>query len=108
MLLNKDVFKPVQNAGIFFVAVAIFGFVFHKDSLNEPGFRWFIIIMTVWHLFTGLGILFKRIWGYYLLKFYLYVIVLGIPIGTWISMRSLKYIKENEIKRFFNSKSIEI
>ena len=108
MLVDYRIFRPVRNAGIFFVAIAIVGLAFHAGSLREPEFRWFIIIMTAGHLFTGLGILFRKVWGYYLLKSYLYLMLLGFPIGTWIAVKSLRYIKEKEIVRFFKSRIIEI
>jgi hypothetical protein len=109
MLLDENLFKPVKNAGICLIGIAVVGFAFHADSLRETGgVRWFIIVMAVWHLSTGIGMLSRKIWGFFLLKLYLYVLLLGFPIGTWIAVRSLKYIKENDIVRFFNSKNIKI
>ena len=108
MLLDDAIFRPVKIPGILFVAIAILGSAFHAGSLREPEFRCFIIFMTAWHLSTGLGILFRKIWGFYLLKSYLYFLLLGFPIGTWIAVKSLRYIKEKEIVRFFKSRIIEI
>jgi uncharacterized membrane protein YfcA len=57
--------------------------------------------MTIWYLITGVGVLTRRKWGYYLFKIFLYVLLLAFPIGTLIGYKSLKYIKRNNIKRLF-------
>jgi len=46
-------------------------------------------------------------WGYYLMKIYLFILLLGVPIGTYLALKALRYLKENEIKKFFG-KSITI
>jgi hypothetical protein len=59
------------------------------------------IIIATWYLITGVGILIKKKWGYYLFKFFLYVLLVSFPIGTIISYLSLQYMKRNDIKKFF-------
>jgi hypothetical protein len=62
---------------------------------------YFVITISLWYLITGIGILARREWGYYLFKSFLYVMFLAFPIGTIISYKSLGYMKRNNIKRFF-------
>ena len=40
-------------------------------------------------------------WGYYLLKFVVYILFLSFPIGTVISYSSLKYMKKNNVKELY-------
>jgi hypothetical protein len=54
-----------------------------------------------WYLITGIGILSQKRWGYYLFKFFLYILLLGFPIGTLISYKSLSYIRRNNIKELY-------
>lgn len=51
----------------------------------------------------GLGLTLRKIWGYYLFVVFLYLSYPGFPIGTLIAYKGLKYIKENDIKSFFNN-----
>jgi len=64
--------------------------------------NYFVIIVSAWYLITGMSILTRQAWGYYLFIFFLYVLFLAFPIGTIISYKSLKYIKKNDIKGLFN------
>jgi hypothetical protein len=64
---------------------------------------YFGITITLWYLVTGIGILKRKVWGYYLLKSFLYVLLLGIPFFTFISYKSLKFMKENSIKKEFST-----
>ena len=59
------------------------------------------VIISLWYLITGIGILSLKKLGYFLFKFFLFVLFLAFPIGTIISYKSLKYIKENNIKNFY-------
>jgi hypothetical protein len=64
-------------------------------------FAIFFILMGSWYLTTGVGILLRRKWGYFCFKSFLYFLLLGFPIGTFIAYASLKYIKRNYIKTLF-------
>jgi hypothetical protein len=64
-------------------------------------YNYFGIALSLWYLITGIGILIRQKWGYYLFKFFLYVLLLAFPIGTIISYKSLAYIKEKDIKYLF-------
>lgn len=59
-------------------------------------------VISIWYLMTGIGILARKIWGYYLFKFFLYVLFLAFPIGTVVAYKSLSYMKKNDIKDLFS------
>ena len=59
--------------------------------------------ISIWYLVTGIGILARKTWGYYLFKFFLYVLFLAFPIGTVVSYKSLAYMKKNDIKDLFDN-----
>ena len=101
MLLDYDKFRPVKIGGLFLLLIALFGLVCLIAVLEESGFRELVIIVTAWHLLTGLGVIFRTRWGYPLFKGYLYFIYICFPIGTYIAYKSLRYLKENHIERFF-------
>jgi hypothetical protein len=63
----------------------------------------FGVIMVTWYAVTGIGILKRKAWGYYLLKSFLYVLLISFPIGTFISYKSLKFMKKNSIKKEFST-----
>jgi len=52
---------------------------------------------------TGLGVLYRTRWGYYLFKLFLYLLLLGFPIGTFISYKALSYMKRHRIETHFRS-----
>jgi FtsH-binding integral membrane protein len=64
--------------------------------------EYFGITISLWYLITGIGILVRRQWGYYLFKLFLYVLLLAFPIGTIISYKTLTYIKKNNIRSLFS------
>ncbi|MCK4828752.1 hypothetical protein KA005_74160 [bacterium] len=112
MILDYKRFKPIRTFGYIITAIGIFGAFLLLAEWNDPNFtltfKLFSIFMTVWHLLTGLGILLRISWGFYLLKFYLYVLMLGIPIGTLIAKKILDYMRDNEIESFFLSQEIQL
>jgi hypothetical protein len=108
MLLDYDKFRPVRIGGIVLIMIGVAGFLFHFERLTDSHFRWFILVTTSWHLLTGLGVILQKMWGYYLLKFYLYVLLLAIPIGTYVAWKSLGYLRENDIKKFFGGKALQL
>lgn len=72
------------------------------DTDFDKSFSNFIFALTFWHLITGLGILSKKKWGFFLFKLYLYVLYLGVPIGTIISKKFFTYLKDNQIEKYFS------
>ena len=108
MLLEYEKFRPVRAGGIVLLTIGVAGFLFHFESLSNPRFKWFILAMTTWHLITGLGVILQKAWGYYLLKFYLYVMLLGVPVGTYVAWKSLKYLREIDIENYFGRKMLQL
>ena len=92
----------------------IFGFVgglFHlyiilillkNQSYSTEGII-FVATVATWYVVTGIGILRRTRWGYYLLKSILYVLLVSFPIGTFISYKSLKFMKKKWIKNEFST-----
>ena len=112
MIRNYKDYKPIRIAGQIFIFLGLFilflAFFQLKESEEEYFFQIFAWVNICWYLFMGLGLLQQKIWGYYLLKIYLYLMAIGFPIGTYIGLNSLKYLKEKNIKEFFETKSIEL
>jgi hypothetical protein len=63
--------------------------------------NYFGIAVIGWYFLTGIAILSRQKWGYYLLKLFLYILFVAFPIGTFISYKSLAYIKTNNIRAIF-------
>jgi uncharacterized transporter YbjL len=64
-------------------------------------------VISLWYFITGIGLLARRPWGYYLFKCFLYVLLLAFPIGTIVSYKSLSYIKRHSIKSLFYDPGVE-
>jgi len=112
MILDYERFRPIQTFGIILMCIGIFGCLTVITQWSNPEiFRsaWiFVLTMTIWHLLTGVGILLKKGWGFYLLKFYVYALYLAVPIGTLLAKRMLEYIRVNDIQRFFFGHRLEL
>ena len=76
-------------------------FMEDRSNIDVHTFVIFFVLMGGWYLITGIGILLRSKWGYFLFKFFLYILLLGFPLGTFIAYKSLKYIKRNDIKTLF-------
>ncbi len=97
---NELVFIKIYG----YIIIAIFvGCVYaHYSLLGQRYHSDYIGIgLSLWYLTTGIGILMRTKWGYYLFKFFLYSLLLGFPIGTIIAFKSLSYMKKYNIKQFF-------
>lgn len=77
----------------FYVVYSVEGRPFYRN--------YFGLSVSTWYLLTAIGVLRQTKWGYYLFKFSLYVFLLGFPIGTIISYKSLSYMKRNKIRELF-------
>lgn len=108
MILDYKKYLPIKITGYFFIFFSLFGIVFFRAALMEPGFRIFLTVTITWYFLIGLGLILRKIWGYYLFVGFLYLSYPAAPIGTFIAYKGLKYIKENEIKSFFNKHSLQI
>lgn len=75
-----------------------------SSAQNKPFYdHYWGITISGWYLITGIGILARKRWGYFLFNFFLYVLLLAFPIGTIISYKSLRYIESNNIQNLFRN-----
>jgi hypothetical protein len=72
----------------------------HVPDLRS-GTSYFIAANLVFYLVGSLGLLSRRLLGYYALKVFLYVLLLAFPIGTVIAVRILRYMKREKVRSVF-------
>jgi hypothetical protein len=112
MALDYKYFRPIRIAGICFVIFGVLCVLIYlsllKDLNFDSTFRIFVLINIFWYLLMGLGILFQKIWGYYLLKIFSYALVISFPMGTYFGVKSLRYLREHNIKSYFAKQAIDI
>jgi hypothetical protein len=113
MVIDYQKFKPINIFGYIVSTFGIAGLIVAHGILaaneNFPS-KWFVVIGALQiflFLFGGIGIILKRIWGYYFIKIILYLLFPAFPIGTLVSIQMLRYIRNNNIKDFFTCRSIE-
>jgi len=105
MMKNDRLFIKIY--GYIFMALglgSLFVTCIASDIENRPlldSYNYFGMCISFWYFITGIGLLAMRRWGYYLFVFFLYLMLFGFPIGTFIAYKSLKYIKKNKIKAYF-------
>lgn len=59
------------------------------------------VLLFLFYLLPGVGVLAATRWGYRLFKFFLWVLFFGFPVGTIISYVTLSYIRKHQIQTFF-------
>ena len=115
MKSKEDVIKPIKIFGAVLILFALFGFYFftYLDLTYESSFKpnspslygrfgfYFMIAVNLFYLLAGIGVLLLTKWGYILFKLFLYILLIGIPIGTIISYITLSYMKRHKIKQYF-------
>ncbi|MEW6108399.1 MAG: hypothetical protein AB1632_04405 [Nitrospirota bacterium] len=88
------------------IACTLFFFWVSGQTTLQPVQIYFVAGITTWYLLTGIGVLLQTGWGYYLLKSFLYSLLLSFPFGTVIGWKLLAYMKRNNVRRyFFHAKS---
>jgi hypothetical protein len=102
---KNNILKPIKFfSGILIISSLIGIFMFFSrlaDPEFDSSFKVFIISMFIFHFITGVGLLIQKVWGFYLFKLYLFIWLLGIPIGIYISYKTLQYIKKHNLQKFF-------
>lgn len=97
--------KPIIYFSYILIISAIIGIPMSISLQSDPNFdnsfSTFLIILALWNLITGIGILTKKKFGFQVFKIYLYILYIGFPIGTIISKKLFEYIKENNVERFY-------
>lgn len=63
---------------------------------------------VAFYLVLGVGVLLRARWAYWLLKGFLYLLLLGFPIGTWISFKLLAYMKRSDLKQYFGTRILTL
>lgn len=74
---------------------------FNDGVEKNIDFITFGISMSLIHFVIGIAALKRTRYGFIALKYYLHVFKLFVPIGTYISYKVLKYIKDNNIERLY-------
>jgi hypothetical protein len=102
----NDLYRPLRYFAYFFIVIGLLGFVTLVLDLCETKYLpvvWtFVGSVSLFHLLLGMGVLFRKKWGFTIFKGYLYLLYIGFPIGTYIGYKTLKYIDENRIEAFVN------
>ncbi len=111
-----DDLKPLRIFGVVLIVLDLIGVVFFWNLFfdpNSPIYPWraeqeypflffnFWVGSTIFYFLTGIGIIFPTRWGYLLFKLFLYLLFMAFPIGTYISYKTLSYMKRHQIKRHF-------
>ncbi len=105
----RGVMGPIKLFGLvlivlsFLILLFYYMFVCKSDASFEFGL--FAYFMSLLHMVTGIGVVLKKKWGFDLFKFYLKSLFYCIPIGTFISYLTFKYIKKNNIEEYFKARS---
>jgi hypothetical protein len=66
------------------------------------GFQFFIMCVCFMHAFLGAGVVLKKRWAFLCFKYYLYMLFLVIPIGTYVAVITLRYMKKHNFHMLFN------
>jgi len=107
IVIEDDGFQPVKwfallyfmGFGLFCLAVPLTA---NTEKLNNPNVLIFFYVLSGIHLLIGLGVLARKKWGFYCLKYYLYFLKPGFPIGTLIANKMLSHLNEHQIERYFD------
>ena len=112
MITDSRRFAPIMTFGLILAVIGLAGLFMSYNLITKfdvgSTMNYFALTMSLWSFLSGLGIIFKRPWGFYLLKSQIYLFYICVPIGTYIAYKLSKYIKENEIKAIFVRKTIEL
>lgn len=104
---NIDYFQPVKIFGYFLFLIGAIGLISHVlllyDARYTFEFRSFLLSLSIIHALMGAGVVFKKKWGFYCLKGYLFLLYIAFPIGTYIAFKSLKYINKYNIGEYFKT-----
>ncbi len=99
----NDKLKPIRIFGYVLIGASISVVLFTYWIVRQglPPLFYFTASVTAWYLLTGIGIIRPTKWGYYLFKFFLITLFVAFPIGTFISYKTLSYMKKNNIRDYF-------
>ncbi len=111
MSMDSEI-KPIVIFGAVIIVFTLFS-MFFFFSPKSPAYIFsfynerpqsvlhFIIAVNLFYFLTGVGVILRMKWGYFLFKVFLYLMFLAFPIGTVISYVTLSYMKRHKIKTHF-------
>ena len=119
MAVSTRMVTAIKVIGLVWLGLAAYGsYLFWTAFLSQgsPSFvgtgttmsKLFVFAGTFWillNILVAIGMLFHKKWGFILVRAYLYILLLGIPIGTAISILLLSYLKKQEIREYFGYQS---
>lgn len=121
MLTDAEEIRPILKWGKALLVVGVFYFVFmaypfflNKESavyVFGPSSKFVFLIYLFIQCFilaTAIGVIYLKQWGYVLFKVLLYIMLIGFPVGTYFSYKTLSYIKQHNVKRFFGSRYLTL
>ncbi len=100
---DTSIYQPIKLFGIVLLILSVTGIIFFAYIFIEQGeqeFIWFVTIVSLYYILIVIGILRKTVWGYYIFKSLLYLMLPTLPMGI-VSYKYLKYIKKNDLKTHF-------
>lgn len=100
-----DYFQPIKTFGYILVLIGTLGLFLHLlltyDVRYTFDFKVFLIFLSFIHIFIGAGVVVKKKWGFNFFKYYLVLLYIIFPIGTYIAYKSFKYINKYNIGGYF-------
>lgn len=100
-----DIFKPIKIFGYCFILMGVIALIMHFSLLQNKNytieFVYFVLMISFFHFLVGVGIILKKNWGFHIFKIYLYSLYFALPVGTYIAIKTFKYIDKHQIERFF-------
>jgi hypothetical protein len=105
IISNGKLPAPLRVIAIYLICSCVIGVLFLNDMLTYKRFGSdhvvFIVIILIIHSVVAIAVLSQKRWGLFLFKGYLYVLLLGFPVGTYVALRILRYIKHHEIDKLY-------
>lgn len=90
---------------LYFISSCLIGLLMHfllkADIDYTIEFKIFVILFVVIHGAIGIGILLRKRWGLRLFRWYLLMLLIAFPIGTYLSIKMKKYIKKINLENYF-------
>jgi len=97
--------QPIKYFAYILISSSFFGVWLLYDLSRQDGFDLhfsiFVAVSMLVHISVGFAVLSLKKWGLVVFKCYLYVLFLAIPVGTYISYKTLNYIESNNLSDYY-------
>ena len=97
--------QPIKLFAYILLSSSVFGvwllYDLSQRSDFDVSFSVFVTASMLLHLLVGVSVLSMKSWGYTLFKCYLYLLFLAIPVGTYISYKTLKFMDAHKIGELY-------